>query len=146
MYPNPNPLAIGDRLIFSPSGGGGRDYVKNTFAVCSLNPPDCLKAALSGDSPPPPPPSALNVPGEGPVRFISSKFKLLHAAKMSRWRATKWGEDGVNKLQQATDIFNAVKALAKASAASKGVSCSGARRPTQRDAAQDHNPCQPGQF
>ena len=96
--------------------------MKDAFVNCSLHPPACLKAALSGDSPPPPPPSAAKVPGEGPVRFISSKFKLLHAAKMSRWRATKWGEDGVNKLQQATDIFNAVKALVKASAASKGVS------------------------
>ena len=41
---------------------------------------------------------------------------------MSRWRATKWGEGGVDKLEQAHEIFKAVKALVTASAASKGVS------------------------
>ena len=96
--------------------------MKSAFVVCSLNPPACLKAALSGDLPPPPPPSALKVVGEGRVRFISSKFKLLHASKMSRWRATKWGEGGVDKFEQATEIWKAVKALVVASAASKGVS------------------------
>ena len=115
-------LATGDRLIFSPSGGGGRDYVKNAFVECSLKPPACLKAALSGDTPTPPPPSALKVAGEGRVRFISSRFKLLHASKMSRWRATKWGEGGVSKFKQADEIFEAVKGLVMASAASKGVS------------------------
>jgi len=30
----------------------------------------------------------------------SSKFKLLHAAKASRWRATKWGQGGVDKFEQ----------------------------------------------
>ena len=124
IYPKPTQpmLAIGDRLIFSPSGSGGRDYVKSAFVVCSLNPPACLKAALSGDSPPPPPPSALKVAGEGRVRFISSKFKLLHAAKMSRWRATKWGQSVGDKFEQANEIFKAVNALVRASVASKGVS------------------------
>ena len=115
-------LATGDRLSFSPSGGGGLGYVKSAFVICSRNPLACLKAALSGDAPPPAPPSALKVAGEGRVRFISSQYKLLHASKMSRWRATRLDEQGVGKFKQAYDIFEAVKGLVVAFGASQNVS------------------------
>ena len=111
----------GDRLLCSPFAElPTGSYDLGLFPKCSHDAQVCLKAIesvmapLGGGSPaanamlrPGPP-----VEGEGEVRFVSSRYKLLHEAQKLKWDRTMW--DAASLLTQKKHLRRAVKALVKA--------------------------------
>jgi hypothetical protein len=93
-------LAPGARLHSSLSGFT-RDYDKPKFTKYSSDPQACLAvvqdALLKGEAVP----GASNtvVLGEGGVRFVGSRFKLLLTAQQTIWRIQQW-EDSKVRIQR----------------------------------------------
>ena len=89
-------LATGDRVVWAPNlpagktYDGGEAYDRELFPRFSTNAQACLaemeQTVVRGQSTCLQPTSAPAVPGEGPVRFASSRFKLLNAAQTAKWQ------------------------------------------------------------
>jgi len=111
----------GDRLLFSPFADlltGGYDL--RLFPKCSHDAQACLKAIDSAMAPVGGVSPAVNVmlrpgppvDGESKIRFVSSRYKLLHEAQKLKWDRTNW--DAASLQTQKKDLRQAVKALVKA--------------------------------
>lgn len=85
-------LSTGDRLVWSPVWGS-RDYDSKKFPEYSKSAAACMNTVytviLRGEKPKNKFSIRRVVPGEAPVRFCASRFKIIHAGVGTMWKLHK---------------------------------------------------------